>query len=74
MEKISYIYFNFFAFKIISILTFFIRSLSECPKELPIYKNGCSSIYCNEEQFKEGECEISNSIKKIQWLNNITKF
>ena len=77
MKKKCYIYLNlnFIAFKIFLFFTsLIIKSLSECPKNLPIFKNECSSIYCSEEQFKSGESEISNSIMKTQWLNNIIKF
>ena len=74
MKKKSYFYFNFTVYKSILIFIFIIKSLSECPKTLPIFKGECSSIYCNEEQFKSGECQIRNSIMKTQWLNNIIKF
>ena len=48
---------------------------SECDKENPIQTvNGCENIYCDEMQFQNGDCIISNSIIKKQWLNNIINF
>ena len=45
---------------------------NECQREYPI-KIGteCLSQKCSQEQFDLGECIISNSIIKTQWLNNI---
>ena len=46
--------------------------LSECERDKPILKdNECVSIYCDENQFKSGECIINNSIIKKRWINNI---
>ena len=43
---------------------------NECSKEEPIYKSGgCQSIYCDEDEFQNGDCNIDNPIIKIQWLN-----
>ena len=44
----------------------------ECERETPI-KVGteCLSRNCSKLQFETGECKISNSIIKTQWLNNI---
>ena len=42
----------------------------ECEKETPIFKEGiCQSIYCDENEFQNGDCIIKNSIIKTQWLN-----
>ena len=62
--------------KIITFFNIFIYSLSyKCNKTYPILKNNeCVSIYCNEEQFKRGECIIDNPITKKQWLTNIIIF
>ena len=66
-------------FKIIKIIIyqFFLLKLvfsedNECQREYPI-KIGteCLSKKCSQEQFDLGECIISNSIIKTQWLNNI---
>ena len=47
----------------------------ECLKSIPIYKNGgCSNDYCTEDEFKNGDCIINNSIIKTQWLNKIISF
>ena len=45
---------------------------NECEREKPI-KIGteCLSKNCSQEQFDFGECIISNSIIRTQWLNNI---
>ena len=49
--------------------------LYECPRNQPIfYNNHCDSTYCTEEQYKSGECIISEEITKTQWLTNIIKF
>ena len=60
----------------IVVLLFFIFLINtienECPKDTPIQTiNGCENIYCTDIQFQNGECIISNSIVKKQWLNNI---
>ena len=42
----------------------------ECPENTPIQTSGsCQSIYCNEDEFQNGDCIINNSIIKTQWLN-----
>ena len=44
----------------------------ECDKSIPIEKGGvCSNDYCTEIEFQNGDCIISNSIIKTQWLNNL---
>ena len=44
----------------------------DCSKEEPILFNiECKNYYCTETQFENGECTISNSAVKKQWLNNI---
>ena len=49
-------------------------SLSECDRDKPIFKDEkCVSTYCDENQFKSGECIINNSIIKKRWINNIIK-
>jgi hypothetical protein len=65
----------------IYILIFLINTIKNeniCPKSYPIFKksyNGCYNFYyCEEEDFKNGECTIANSIVKEQLLNNIVKF
>ena len=46
-----------------------------CEKEKPIFKeNECVSVYCNEDQFKSGECLVNNPIMKTNWLNKIITF
>ena len=45
---------------------------NDCDKYIPILKdNTCQNIYCDEAQFQNGECIISNPIIRTQWLNNI---
>ena len=55
-----------------------IKNENTCPKSYPIFKkslNGCYDFYyCEEEDFKNGECIIANSIVKEQLLNDIAKF
>ena len=42
-----------------------------CEKLTPIKtSSGCKSIFCSDEEYENGECIISNSIIKKQWLNN----
>jgi len=46
----------------------------KCTKNLPIYDNNtdsCTLKYCSEDQFLSGECVITNSIVKEQWINKI---
>ena len=44
----------------------------ECQKETPIkFGTECLAKYCSKSQFISGECKISNSLIKIQWLNDI---
>ena len=44
----------------------------DCPKNTPIYKdNKCQLIFCEEAEFNDNTCIISNNITKIQWLNNL---
>ena len=44
----------------------------ECEKETPIkFGAECLAKYCSKSQFTSGECKISNSLIKIQWLNDI---
>ena len=66
---------NLLFLNIIITFNLIILILSDCPREFPILKNNnCTSIYCNEDQFRSGECSINNTISKAQWLNNIIKF
>ena len=45
---------------------------NECDKSIPIYKNDeCLNVYCTEDEFKNGDCIINNSIIKTQWLNKL---
>ena len=62
--------------KVITILIYtLITKLNnqECPKNEPIYTSDdrCQNIYCNENDFQNGDCIINNSIIKIQWLNKL---
>ena len=44
----------------------------ECQKKTPIkFGTECLAKYCSKSQFISGECKISNSLIKIQWLNDI---
>ena len=44
----------------------------ECLKKTPIkFGTECLAIYCSKSQFISGDCIISNSIIKTQWLNDI---
>ena len=63
-------------FKIIIVFNFIIYSLlNECNRTYPILKNNkCVSTFCNEEQFKTGECIIDDPITKTQWLTDIIVF
>ena len=75
MNKRCIIKYYFKILKIILSLNIFYLILSDCPTESPILKdNICTSIYCSEEQFKSGECQINNTLVKTKWLNNIIKF
>ena len=60
---------------IIQIFLFFSiikSSLTECPRDEPILKNGsCRLEYCSDYDFESKECIINNSIIKTQWINNI---
>ena len=66
-----------FTYMIIFVINI-IKNENVCPKSSPIFKislNDCCNFNdCNEEDFKNGECIIANSIVKEQWLNNIVKF
>ena len=67
---------NLVLYKIIIISNFIIYSLLlACEKDTPIIKNNqCVSTYCNEEQYKSGECIIDNPLIKEKWLNDIMIF
>ena len=67
---------HFTLLKLILVTNLFICGLLyECDKNQPIfYDNHCVSTYCTEEQYKSGECIISEEITKTQWLTNIIKF
>ena len=44
----------------------------ECSRDKPIkIGNTCYSTFCSKSQFNSGDCIISNSIIKNQWLNDI---
>ena len=49
----------------------------ECPRDKPILHKDdnqgkiCSAVYCNDKEFEDKICEISNSIIKKQWMNNV---
>ena len=63
-----------FRCKIFTIFLIFLinKIKSECNKDEPIlFNNECKNYYCTETQFENGECTISNSAVKKQWLNNI---
>ena len=43
-----------------------------CERDKPILKDGeCQNIFCSETEYINGTCQVSNSIIKIQWLNNL---
>ena len=47
----------------------------DCPRDKPIFKyNECQSIYCEQKEFENNICSISNPHIKAQWLNNIHFF
>ena len=65
-KSIKAIIFNFV------IIKFIFCQLNECERETPIkIGNQCLSKNCTKYQFEIGECTISNSIIKTQWLNDI---
>ena len=50
-------------------------SCEECPRNKPILKNNeCVTEYCLPSEFENNTCIISNSIQKIQWMNNFHIF
>ena len=60
---------------IYTIIILILEINNECSKEEPIYtSDGCQIIYCDEDEFQNGDCIIDNSIMKIQWLNKINLF
>lgn len=61
-----YFLLNFFIIKTI------LCQSDECEFDTPIKMgNNCLSTYCNKSKFESGDCIISNSKVKTQWLNNI---
>ena len=57
-------------------LLFYLNIIScasdECQREKPIkIGDDCQLAYCDKLQYNNGDCKISNSIIKIQWLNDI---
>ena len=43
-----------------------------CEKDTPILKDEqCQNIFCSETEYLNGICQVSNSIIKVQWLNNL---
>ena len=69
--QINKIYIIFFL-----IISLFKNSFCDfCPRDKPILKNNeCLSIYCEQEEFDNKNCSISNPFIKTQWLNNIHIF
>ena len=65
--------FHFFVFIYIIILEIEI-SFSECNRDNPFNKSNICVSSCTDYELNSGECEISNSIIKIQWLNKIFLF
>ena len=61
-----------FSFRLLIILYLFKKILNSCDRETPILHGGiCDSLFCSEDQYSSGECEINNDIIKTQWLNNV---
>ena len=58
---------------LILLLTIKYSFQTECEKSTPIKKldNKCYLTFCTKSQFRNGECIISNSVTKTQWLTNI---
>ena len=60
------------------LITFFLLfsfSLTECPRDRPIFKNEeCQSIYCSPKEYENNICSVSNIYIKSQWLNEIHSF
>ena len=47
----------------------------QCSRENPILKNNkCQNIFCTEEEYDSGICQIYNDYIKTQWLNNFHSF
>ena len=64
--------YNFHILLNFCIIKSIICQADECEFDKPIkIGNNCSSTYCSKLQFESGDCIISNSKVKIQWLNNI---
>ena len=56
----------------IYLLKFIISEIVECGINEPIkVGDDCKSVYCPKSKYDSGECIISNSKIKTQWLNNI---
>ena len=48
----------------------------QCPRNKPILVRNefCSMVYCKENEFKDGTCEIKNKIIETQWINKVERF
>ena len=61
---------------IIKVFLFIFQNLillkKNAKKKTPIkFGTECLAKYCSKSQFISGECKISNSLVKTQWLNDI---
>ena len=61
-----------FSLRLLLILYLFKIILNSCDRETPIlHGRNCESLFCSDDQYSSGECEINNNIIKTQWLNNV---
>jgi len=69
-------HFIFFLILLLIQLSSCYNSSEKCPKLKPIIYNDkeCIIRYCNEEEYKNQICIISNDTAKTQWLNNILSY
>ena len=66
---------NLFKFKCFNIIIVILQLsniiLEECPKHSPFLKNGECTNECDGAIYNSNECQISNSIIKTQYPNDI---
>jgi hypothetical protein len=73
MERNKKINLSFIFFMKLFEILLFGNIIKGCPVDEPILDSfdNCTSKYCTNDDFKNGECKIDNDIIRTQWLNRM---